>query len=232
MTPNQRIIVVEDNDLYRAALRALIDGEDGLEVVGEAENGDKALEIVQHTDADLVLLDLRLPDIHGYELLQRIKDVVPVKILVVTLFESQDTVASVLRHGADGYCTKDASRRDVVQAVRRTLAGETSVVRTSQGYPFEKREDDRLGCDSTVNWSYFNRELVYTGKVRNCSRTGCYFETPHPVSAGSTVSLRMDSLEPSGNGEATQHMRCNVLAQVKWCQKVADRYWIGVKYLS
>jgi CheY-like chemotaxis protein len=229
---SQRIIVVEDNDLYRAAMRTLIEAQEGLEVVAEAENGDAALEAVRRIPADLVLLDLRLPDTQGYDLLQRIKAIVPVKILVVTLFESDETVAAVLRHGADGYCTKDASRRELVDAVRRTLAGERHVIRTAMGYPSEKREDDRLGCDSTVNWTYFNREPTYAGKVRNCSRGGCCFESVQSIAPGSTINLRMDTLDLQGDRAGGKHMRWNVLAQVKWCHKLDDRFGVGVKYLS
>ena len=232
MAPRKRIVVVEDNDLYRAALKTLIDAEEGLEVVAEAENGDTALEAVRRAPPDLVLLDLRLPDTHGYDLLERIKEIRAVKVLVVTLFESPETVAAVLSRGADGYCTKDASRRDLVEAVHRTLAGETSVVRTSQGYPFEKREDERLGCDSAVHWSYFNRGGTFLGTVRNCSRNGCYFETPQPVAGGGTIHLRLDPNESPSEREGGQHLRWNVLAEVRWCQKIEDGYGLGVKYVT
>lgn len=226
-----RVIVVEDNDLFRTALKSLIEGQADLQVVAEADSGDAALDAIRRVPADLVLLDLRLPDTQGYDLLQRIRAEAELKILVVTLFESDETVAAVLRHGAHGYCTKDASRRELLDAVRRTLAGERCIVRTARGYPSEKREDDRLGCDNPVNWAYFNREPAYAGTVRNCSRAGCYFESGHPVSPGATINLRMDALDLQGAPPGGKHMRWNVLAVVKWCQKVEDRYGVGVKYL-
>jgi CheY-like chemotaxis protein len=227
-----RVIVVEDNDLFRTAMKSLIEGQTGLEVVAEADSGDAALDAIRRVPADLVLLDLRLPDTHGYELLQRIRAEAELKILVVTLFESDETVAAVLRHGAHGYCTKDASRRELLDAVRRTLAGECCIVRTARGYPSEKREDDRLGCVNSVSWTYFNREPSYPGTLRNCSRAGCYFESAQSVSPGATINLRMDALDLQSAPSGGKHMRWNVLAVVKWCQKVEDRYGVGVKYLQ
>jgi len=85
MNTKKKIMIVEDNDLYRAALKDLIDAQDYLEVVAEAGSGEEALEIIKRFPADLVLLDLRLPGASGYDVLREISPSAETKVLVLTI---------------------------------------------------------------------------------------------------------------------------------------------------
>jgi DNA-binding NarL/FixJ family response regulator len=123
METKKKIIIVEDNDLYRAALKDLINAQDELEVVAEAGNGGEALQIITQFPADLVLLDLRLPDRSGYDILPEISKNADVKILVLTILESDHNIRAAFEAGADGYCFKDVSSQELINAISSVLAG-------------------------------------------------------------------------------------------------------------
>ena len=117
MDTKKKIIIVEDNDLYRAALKDLINSQDQLEVVAEAGSGREALKIIKQFPADLVLLDLRLPDRNGYDILPEISKNADVKILVLTILESDHNIWAAFEAGADGYCFKDVSSQELLELV-------------------------------------------------------------------------------------------------------------------
>ena len=106
MDTKKKIIIVEDNDLYRAALKDLINAQTQLEVVAEAGSGGEALKTVKQFPADLVLLDLRLPGGSGYDILPELSKSVDAKILVLTILESDHNIRAAFEAGA----TATASR--------------------------------------------------------------------------------------------------------------------------
>jgi len=117
MDLKKKIIIVEDNDVYRAALKGLINAQDHLEVVAEAGSGGEALKIIKQFPADLILLDLRLPDRNGYDILPEISKNADVKILVLTILESDHNIRAAFEAGADGYCFKDVSSQELINAI-------------------------------------------------------------------------------------------------------------------
>ena len=123
METKKKIIIVEDNDLYRAALKDLINAQENLEVVAETASGREALTIIKDFPADLVLLDLRLPGRSGYDVLPEISKSADVKILVLTILESDHNIRAAFEAGADGYCFKDASSQELINAISSVLAG-------------------------------------------------------------------------------------------------------------
>ena len=123
MDTKKKIIIIEDNDLYRAALKNLINAQDQLEVVAEACSGGEALKIIKQIPADLVLLDLRLPDRNGYDILPEISKSADAKILVLTVLESDHNIRAAFEAGADGYCFKDVSSQELINAISSVLAG-------------------------------------------------------------------------------------------------------------
>src|SRR5438445_163762 len=121
-----RIIIADDHELARLGLRTMLEPEPDLEVIGEAATGREAVALSSQLQPDLVLMDIRMPDLDGLMATRAIKQKLPrTSILVVTLSEDPDYLLEALRVGAAGYVLKDASRRDVVTAVRQVLSGES-----------------------------------------------------------------------------------------------------------
>jgi len=121
-----RVIIADDHELARLGLRTMLVPEPDLEVVGEAATGREAVELSSSLEPDLVLMDIRMPDLDGLVATRAIKQVHPrTSVLIVTLSEDPDYLLEALRVGAAGYVLKDASRREVVDAVRQVLSGES-----------------------------------------------------------------------------------------------------------
>lgn len=121
-----RVIIADDHELARLGLRTMLEPEPDLEVVGEATTGREAVELTRQLQPDLVLMDIRMPEVDGLAATRAIKEDHPrISILIVTLSEDPDYLLEALRVGAAGYVLKDASRREVVVAVRQVLNGES-----------------------------------------------------------------------------------------------------------
>src|ERR671931_824613 len=121
-----RVVIADDHELARLGLRTMLVPEPDLEIVGEATTGREAVELSQDLEPDLVLMDIRMPDLDGLVATRAIKERHPrTSILIVTLSEDPDYLLEALRVGAAGYVLKDASRREVVTAVRQVLSGES-----------------------------------------------------------------------------------------------------------
>lgn len=119
-----RILLVEDNTLFREALRLLLKERDDLEVAGEAGDGAKAIDMHLKLKPDLVLMDLSLPDLSGAQAIHRIKIQDPqARVLVLTVHGTDDSVFSAFSAGADGYLVKDADSHEFFLAIESVLRG-------------------------------------------------------------------------------------------------------------
>jgi two-component system response regulator DegU len=126
MRPSARIVVAEEHPLFRSALRGLLSEQSGLEVVGEAADGEGALSLCRRLRPELVLIGLPLPKMDGLEATRAIKGEVPAtKVLVLSAFEDPDHLAEAIKAGAAGYVLKSAPPARIVEAVRKVLLGET-----------------------------------------------------------------------------------------------------------
>jgi DNA-binding NarL/FixJ family response regulator len=122
----KRVIVVDDHDLVRAGLRGLLCGERGLEVVGEAANGREALTLCRRLKPDVVLMDVRMPEMDGLAVARAIKCESPATtVILFTMYDNADYLVEALKAGAAGYLLKGASKREIVSTVRQVLAGES-----------------------------------------------------------------------------------------------------------
>jgi DNA-binding NarL/FixJ family response regulator len=125
-TEPARLLLADDHDLVRDGFHRMLGREPDLEVVGEASNGREAVELCRSLRPDLVLMDVRMPEMDGLEATRTIKAERPeVSVLVVSTYENPDYLFEALKAGAAGYVLKDAPKRRLVDAVRRVLNGES-----------------------------------------------------------------------------------------------------------
>ncbi|WP_330238291.1 response regulator transcription factor [Streptomyces sp. NBC_00525] len=127
MSTPVRIVLADDERMVRTALRAILDAEDGLEVVGEAATGAEAVSVVRALRPDVVLMDVRMPETDGIRATEQILaglDPAP-RIVVVTTFEHDAYVYEALRAGAAGFLLKRVAAEELVQAVRLVACGDS-----------------------------------------------------------------------------------------------------------
>ncbi|WP_163548323.1 response regulator [Candidatus Frankia nodulisporulans] len=123
-----RVVIADDQPLVRLGLRVLLETEDDLTLVGEAENGQAAVDVVRATRPDVVLLDIRMPVLDGLAALRAIvaePALAATRVIIVTTFEVDEYVFEALRSGASGFLLKDAEPADLLRAVRVVAAGES-----------------------------------------------------------------------------------------------------------
>ncbi len=132
-----RVVVVDDQALVRAGFRVLVDSSPDLEVVGEAANGVEAVRVVGATQPDVVLMDIRMPEMDGIEATRQIVEARRdslVRVLILTTFELDEYVYNALRAGASGFLLKDTPPEDLLDAIRVIARGDAllapSVTRT------------------------------------------------------------------------------------------------------
>jgi DNA-binding NarL/FixJ family response regulator len=117
-----RVLLVDDHQLVRMGLRVLVDREEDMEVVGEADNGRQALAQLSSLRPDVMLLDIRMPGLDGLSVLRQLT--LPVRVIVVTTFEIDRYVFEALGAGASGFVLKDSAPTELVHAIRVVAAGE------------------------------------------------------------------------------------------------------------
>jgi DNA-binding NarL/FixJ family response regulator len=119
------VIVADDHPVVREGLRAILDAEPDLDVVGEAGSGAEAVELAARLRPDVVLMDLRMPGMDGVEATGRITAAGDAWVLVVTTYDTDSDILRAVEAGATGYLLKDTPRRELTAAVRAAARGET-----------------------------------------------------------------------------------------------------------
>lgn len=124
MTAPVRVVLADDHTLVRAGVRRILDGQPGMTVVGEVGEGRAALEAVETLQPDVLVLDLTMPQMDGFEVLSRARDLKPdLRILVLTMHASPEYVARAIENGADGYLLKDSAVQDLVAGIESVMEG-------------------------------------------------------------------------------------------------------------
>jgi DNA-binding NarL/FixJ family response regulator len=123
-----RVLLVDDHEMVRAGLRAMLAGDSGVAVVGEAATGSAALARAREVEPDVVLLDARLPDIGGDEVCRRLLRSSPhLAVVMLTTFAEDDLVRRCVRAGARGYLLKDIAHLDLGRSLRAVMRGEAVI---------------------------------------------------------------------------------------------------------
>jgi DNA-binding NarL/FixJ family response regulator len=119
-----RVLLADDHNLVRAGVRRILEAHEEVEVVGEVGDGESALRALETTPTDVLVLDLTMPGVDGFEVLRRAKAAHPdLRVLVLTMHASPAYVSRAIREGADGYLLKDSAVQDLVTAIGSVMEG-------------------------------------------------------------------------------------------------------------
>jgi DNA-binding NarL/FixJ family response regulator len=130
MTDPIRVLLVDDQELFRAGVSVIVDAQDDMEVVGSAADGREGVRLVDELGPDVVLMDIRMPELDGVEATRQIfapervaRRRTPVRVIVLTTFNLDDRAATAIRHGASGFLLKDTTPVLLRDAIRTVYAG-------------------------------------------------------------------------------------------------------------
>jgi DNA-binding NarL/FixJ family response regulator len=120
-----RVLIADDHPLFREGMHGRLDRVADVTVVGEAASGDEAVELARELEPDVILMDIKMPGLNGIEATREILRASPrVGVLMLTMFEDDDSVFAAMRAGAKGYLLKDSGGEGVVHAIRAVASGE------------------------------------------------------------------------------------------------------------
>lgn len=123
-----RVVIADDHNVVRKGIRDLLSDEDDISVVGEARNGQEAVDLATALHPDVVVMDIAMPEMTGVEATRQIRAQAPdVRVLVLTAYEDDPYIYGLLDAGATGYILKTAESREIVRAVRATAAGQSTI---------------------------------------------------------------------------------------------------------
>ncbi len=121
---NIKVILVDDHLILREGIESMLTNDPSIRLVGQASSGKELLELLAHTPADVVLMDLNMPDMDGLETTEYVTKHFPtVKVLILSMVSSEKIVGHLLNAGALGYITKNAGKEEVVHAIQKVAAG-------------------------------------------------------------------------------------------------------------
>jgi two-component system NarL family response regulator len=127
---NIRILIVDDHPVVRAGLTSMLATQPGMEVVGAVSSGEEAIEMIERHRLDIVMLDLRMPGMNGIDTLLTIKrKALPVHVIVLTSYETDEDIYRAIQAGAQGYLLKNTSQKEMVDAIRAVSTGSRYIPR-------------------------------------------------------------------------------------------------------
>ncbi|MFF5212615.1 response regulator [Streptosporangium sp. NPDC000396] len=126
-----RVLIADDQDLFRGGFAMILDAQPDITVVGEAADGAEAVHMAVELDPDLVLMDIQMPNMDGVAATARIREETSAKVLILTMFDLDEYVYGALRAGAGGFLLKDVRRDELAEAVRTVAAGEALLAPTA-----------------------------------------------------------------------------------------------------
>jgi DNA-binding NarL/FixJ family response regulator len=121
-----RLAIVDDHEIVRLGINRVLEGEDGINLVGEAQNGEEALELARREMPQVILVDVKLPDISGIEVVQRLKEdpaTSGIQAIILTVYDDLEIATEALRVGAIGYILKDCGKEQLIKAINSAADG-------------------------------------------------------------------------------------------------------------
>ncbi|MBJ8048769.1 MULTISPECIES: helix-turn-helix transcriptional regulator [Bacillus] len=123
-----RLCIVDDHSFIRESLHTILDGQEDLQVLGMAEDGDRAMELCEKLKPDVVLMDLEMPNLNGINATKMIKEKWPdIRVLILSTFQDTEKVKEIIRNGADGYLLKSMDSRELAESIRLIYRGGTLI---------------------------------------------------------------------------------------------------------
>ncbi len=203
-----RVLLAEDHTIVRKGLRALLEGEANIEVIGEAEDGREAIQKVGQLHPDLVLMDITMPALNGLEATRQIKKLFPgVKVLILTMHANEEYIFQILRAGASGYVVKKAAPTELVSAIQAVHRGDSFLSPSISKGVIEEyiRQAEAMTLDSYDKLT--NREREVLQLVAEGHSTRGIAELLH-ITEGTVRSHRahlMNKLDIHSTAELTQY---------------------------
>ena len=155
-----RVIIVDDQDVIRVGMEAILSIETDIEIMATAADGEEALYLVAQHHPDLVLMDLKMPVMNGIQATRLIREKFPeIKVLVLTTYDADEWVFDAVRAGASGYLLKDNPKEELVKAIHLTMEGQTTVDPKVAGRLFDHVVQNINPIASRFAENLSNREL-------------------------------------------------------------------------
>lgn len=172
-----KVLVVDDHALVRAGLVRMLSDINGVEVVGQADSGERALELIRESPPDVVLMDVRMPGMGGIEATRRALRIDPdIKVIAVTVCDEEPFPTRLLEAGAQGYVTKGANVREMVSAIRKVHVGQRYLsADVAQQLALKPYQQERGSPFDMLS----GREMQISMMVVNCFRVQDISETLH-----------------------------------------------------
>jgi DNA-binding NarL/FixJ family response regulator len=192
------VLVVDDQELFRAGVAVIIAAQDGMTVVGQAGDGLDAVRLVDQLSPDVVLMDLRMPDNDGVEATRQIflpdraaRRAKPVRVLVLTTFNLDDRAATAIRHGASGFLLKDTTPRQLADAIRSVHAGNAVLAPTDLSTLLEAQFRTPAPIPASYQALTDKERAVFTAVARGLSNAEIAAET---FASESTVKTHVGAI--------------------------------------
>ncbi len=165
MTKPLRLVLADDHEVTRAGFVAMLGGCDEFEVVGQAADGDSALHLCESLQPDIAILDIRMPGLNGLGAARLLQQRLPhLKVVMFTMYDSPEHLEAAIGAGAVGYLLKDATRDEVIAALRRVAAGEEAL-NSAVSARLLRRIADRSNAGAPPSDALTNRERQVLGLV-------------------------------------------------------------------
>jgi len=119
-----KILITDDHQLVREGVRLMLNGHENIQIVGEAKNGQEAVDFVNEHEVDIVLMDLNMPEMNGIEACKKIKNLKPsTKVIILSMISETKMVQNLMKYGASGYLLKNSGQEEIIEAITEVHAG-------------------------------------------------------------------------------------------------------------